>query len=77
MTMALSASALSVLGALSIVLSLAETSLAKQQDKICAPDPFTDPQLDPCNALRYIASNTLSGIAFGKFNRFLRQSYRL
>jgi hypothetical protein len=28
-------------------------------------DPFKDPKHDPYNPLRYIASNTLTGIAFG------------
>jgi len=30
------------------------------------PDPFKDPTHDPYNPLRYIASNTLTGIGFGE-----------
>ncbi|EJD05847.1 RTA1-like protein [Fomitiporia mediterranea MF3/22] len=33
----------------------------------CAPDPYTDPRNDPCNVLKYIASNVLTGIAFGLY----------
>lgn len=31
------------------------------------PDPFADPRHDPYNPLKYIASNTLTGIAVGMF----------
>ncbi|KAH8117366.1 RTA1-like protein [Phellopilus nigrolimitatus] len=40
--------------------------LAKVQS-ICASDPFADPTNDPCNPLKYIASDVLSGIAFGLY----------
>lgn len=33
-------------------------------------DPFADPKNDPYNPLRYIASNVLTGIAFGKLKHF-------
>lgn len=33
----------------------------------CPADPFIDPKHDPCNPLKYIASDVLTGIAFGEF----------
>jgi hypothetical protein len=34
-------------------------------------NPFADPKHDPYNPLRYIASNVLTGIAFGEWTCFL------
>ena len=34
-------------------------------------DPFLDPKNDPYNPLKYIASNTLTAIAFGKLRTLL------
>lgn len=36
---------------------------------ITRPDPFVDPRHDPYNPLKYIASNTLTGIAFCMFQQ--------
>ncbi|KAF8974506.1 RTA1 like protein-domain-containing protein [Flammula alnicola] len=37
---------------------------AAQHTNLPRPDPFVDPRHDPYNPLKYIASNTLTGIAF-------------
>lgn len=33
----------------------------------CPSDPYQDPSNDPCNALGYIANNTLTAVAFSEF----------
>ncbi|KZV75199.1 RTA1-like protein [Peniophora sp. CONT] len=39
--------------------------LAKKGNDIpCAPDPFANPGLDPCNPLGYIATSTITSVAF-------------
>ncbi|KAJ7904703.1 RTA1-like protein [Mycena olivaceomarginata] len=58
---------MSILRSLALVLLLA-VSLVQAAPKNTLPrpaDPFADPQNDPYNPLRYIASNVLTGIAFG------------
>ena len=49
-----------------IAMSFPGLVLAKMKQLPCAKDPFADPKTDPCNALEYIASNVLTGIAFGE-----------
>ncbi|KAJ3778809.1 RTA1-like protein [Lentinula raphanica] len=47
------------------ILSIAVSVLATQKTTLPRPaDPFADPRDDPYNPLRYIASNTLTAIAF-------------
>lgn len=53
----LSAAALLLLGAASLVDGAIHTNLPR-------PNPFVDPAHDPYNPLKYIASNTLTAIAF-------------
>ncbi|THH05458.1 hypothetical protein EW145_g4786 [Phellinidium pouzarii] len=40
---------------------------AKQQQRLCAADPFADPRTDPCDSLKYIPSNALTAITFALF----------
>ncbi|KIK54155.1 hypothetical protein GYMLUDRAFT_177855 [Collybiopsis luxurians FD-317 M1] len=48
------------------VLTLVLSVLAARKTNLPRPaDPFADPKHDPYNPLRYIASNVLTGIAFG------------
>lgn len=50
-------------------LALASLVDAKLNTNLPRPNPFIDPRHDPYNPLKYIASNTLTGIAFGAFLR--------
>lgn len=43
---------------------LAPFTSAAQHTNLPRPDPFADPKHDPYNPLKYIASNTLTAIAF-------------
>ncbi|KAJ8086698.1 hypothetical protein PM082_005521 [Marasmius tenuissimus] len=49
--------------ALAVLLS-SFSAIEARQPSIPRPDPFADPKHDPYNPLRYIASNTLTAIAF-------------
>lgn len=60
----LCAAALLLLGAASLVDGAVHTNLPR-------PNPFIDPAHDPYNPLKYIASNTLTGIAFCASTRAL------
>lgn len=52
---------------LGLSLVLPGLALAKDISDYPRPaDPFADPANDPYNPLRYIASNVLTGIAFGR-----------
>ncbi|KAI5124587.1 hypothetical protein M0805_003106 [Coniferiporia weirii] len=62
--MSLSSRALAVL---LVTLSLLSLAVQAKQQRICASDPFADPRADPCNSLKYIPSNTLTGITFGLY----------
>ena len=47
------------------LLAITVPSAAKSPQLPCAADPFADPKADPCNPLKYIASNALTSVAFG------------
>ena len=47
------------------LLDITVPSAAKSPQLPCAADPFADPKTDPCNPLKYIASNALTSVAFG------------
>ena len=47
------------------LLAITVPSAAKSPQLPCAADPFADPEADPCNPLKYIASNALTSVAFG------------
>lgn len=52
------------------ILSFVVSVLAAQKTTLPRPaDPFADPRDDPYNPLRYIASNTLTAIAFSSVIR--------
>ncbi|KAG2056369.1 RTA1-domain-containing protein [Suillus hirtellus] len=44
---------------------LVTSAQAATNSVICPSDPYLDPRNDPCNALGYIANNTLTAVAFG------------
>ncbi|KAF8913953.1 RTA1-like protein [Gymnopilus junonius] len=48
-----------------VLLSLVSQASAAIKQTLPRPDPFVDPKHDPYNPLKYIASNVLTGIAFG------------
>ncbi|KII95141.1 hypothetical protein PLICRDRAFT_96258 [Plicaturopsis crispa FD-325 SS-3] len=50
-----------------LLLGLASCTAASLSSapRACPSDPFADPKNDPCNPLKYIASNALTGVAFG------------
>ncbi|VDB85404.1 unnamed protein product [Peniophora sp. CBMAI 1063] len=53
-----------VLAALTALLAPVAVLAKKGNDIPCAADPFANPELDPCNPLAYIASNSLTSVAF-------------
>lgn len=55
------------LAAILCLIALAVPSSAKGVQLPCAADPFADPQADPCNPLKYVASNSLTGVAFSEY----------
>jgi hypothetical protein len=46
------------------ILAPAAVWARKHDERPCAANPFADPKLDACNSLGYIASDTLTAIAF-------------
>jgi hypothetical protein len=56
------------LSRLSILLALASITgvSARTGPTIPRPDPYADPKHDPYNPMRYIATNSLTGIAVGE-----------
>jgi hypothetical protein len=51
---------------LRVFLLLLLVSAAAAQTPQCPSDPYLDPSNDPCNALRYIPSNTLTATTLGR-----------
>lgn len=45
-------------------------SAAQSPNLSCSTHPFADPKDDPCNFLKYIASNVLTSVAFGACSDF-------
>lgn len=54
------------LASLLCLVALAVPAVAKGVQLPCAADPFLDPKADPCNPLKYIASNALTAVAFSE-----------
>ncbi|KAG2042784.1 RTA1 like protein-domain-containing protein, partial [Suillus americanus] len=50
---------------LTLLLTYVTSARAASNSTQCPSDPYLDPRNDPCNALGYIANNTLTAIAFG------------
>ncbi|KAG2156118.1 RTA1-like protein [Suillus clintonianus] len=50
---------------LTLLLTYVTSARAASDSTQCASDPYLDPRNDPCNALGYIANNTLTAVAFG------------
>lgn len=55
----------SILFPLTLLLTHVTSARAASNSTQCPSDPYQDPRNDPCNALGYIANNTLTGVAFG------------
>lgn len=49
------------------LLVAASTTYAQKSSPPHLSDPYADPANDPYNPLRYIASDTLTGISFSEF----------
>lgn len=57
---------LRILWVISLLSLVIDSALAARKTNLPRPaDPFADPRNDPYNPLRYIASDVLTGIAFG------------
>lgn len=56
----------SILFPLTLLLTHVTSARAASNSTQCPSDPYQDPRNDPCNALGYIANNTLTGVAFGE-----------
>ncbi|KAG1866557.1 RTA1-like protein [Suillus subalutaceus] len=54
----------STLFLLTLLLTYVTSARAASNSTQCPSDPYLDPRNDPCNALGYIANNTLTAIAF-------------
>lgn len=54
-----------ILFPLTLLLTYVTSARAASNSTQCPSDPYQDPRNDPCNALGYIANNTLTGVAFG------------
>ncbi|KAG1907123.1 RTA1-like protein [Suillus fuscotomentosus] len=55
-----------ILASTLFLLALLVTSAQAATNSVtCPSDPYLDPRNDPCNALGYIANNTLTAVAFG------------
>lgn len=53
-------------GTLFFLILLVTSAQAANNSVMCPSDPYLDPQNDPCNALGYIANDTLTAVAFGE-----------
>jgi hypothetical protein len=49
---------------LTLLLTCVTSARAASNSTQCPSDPYLDPRNDPCNALGYIANNTLTAVAF-------------
>ncbi|OJA18999.1 hypothetical protein AZE42_00341 [Rhizopogon vesiculosus] len=54
-----------ILVLLTFILGHVTSARAASNSTQCPSDPYQDPSNDPCNALGYIANNTLTAVAFG------------
>ena len=54
---------LDFLGLLAVLSTVSSAGIVVKHP-IPRPDPFVDPKHDPYNPLRYIATNSLTGVAF-------------
>ncbi|KAG2341358.1 RTA1-domain-containing protein [Suillus weaverae] len=55
----------STLFPLTLLLTYVTSARAASNSTQCPSNPYQDPRNDPCNALGYIANNTLTAVAFG------------